>query len=143
MFAPRELLYMSSFVRCNAKHCNQYLRLLSSQVKQQPLVAEGPWQHYSEKISTGLLNKDPHQEKVIQQLQHIYQEVVAFERPALQNQTSFFSFFRKSQPQKIIAPRGLYIYGSVGGGKTMLMDLFYDTIPVSILSLFLMFYLPI
>ncbi|KAI7372176.1 hypothetical protein KC354_g83 [Hortaea werneckii] len=30
--------------------------------------------------------------------------------------------------------KGLYMYGDVGSGKTMLMDLFYDTLPNNILS---------
>jgi protein AFG1 len=29
-------------------------------------------------------------------------------------------------------PKGLYMYGDVGSGKTMMMDLFYDTLPESI-----------
>lgn len=29
-------------------------------------------------------------------------------------------------------PKGLYMYGDVGCGKTMLMDLFYDTLPESV-----------
>lgn len=29
-------------------------------------------------------------------------------------------------------PKGLYMYGDVGSGKTMLMDLFYDTLPSNI-----------
>lgn len=31
-------------------------------------------------------------------------------------------------------PKGLYIYGDVGCGKTMLMDLFYETLPANIKS---------
>jgi peroxisome-assembly ATPase len=31
-------------------------------------------------------------------------------------------------------PKGLYMYGDVGSGKTMLMDLFYETLPRNITS---------
>ena len=31
-------------------------------------------------------------------------------------------------------PRGLYMFGDVGSGKTMLMDMFYDTLPHNITS---------
>lgn len=31
-------------------------------------------------------------------------------------------------------PKGLYMYGDVGSGKTMLMDMFYDTLPSNIQS---------
>lgn len=54
---------------------------------------------------------------------------------------SFFSslFNRNSRPATSTElpadlPRGLYMYGDVGCGKTMLMDLFYDTLPPNITS---------
>lgn len=112
--------------------CSPYVRLLSSRVLEQPVSSNGPWQVYSEKVANGLLTKDEHQEIVVHRLQQIYKEISSFDRSVLDNQTrgTLFSFFRKSQPPKIIAPKGLYIWGSVGGGKTMLMDLFYETVPV-------------
>lgn len=108
------------------------MKLLSSQAREQIQTANGPWALYSEKVSDGSLNKDNHQETVVQQLQELYEEVKMFERPIdTSNTSSLFRFFKKQEPHKIIAPKGLYIYGSVGGGKTMLMDLFYESVPVS------------
>ena len=52
----------------------------------------------------------------------------------------FTSLFHR-RPQKPQAtqltansPKGLYMYGNVGSGKTMLMDMFYDTLPHNVES---------
>jgi protein AFG1 len=53
-------------------------------------------------------------------------------------QRSFFSFFASKParaalpPIPVSLPKGLYMYGDVGSGKTMLMDLFYETLPPNI-----------
>ena len=49
---------------------------------------------------------------------------------------SIFGGSRKKHSTQISAnlPKGLYMYGDVGSGKTMLMDLFYDTLPSKIKS---------
>lgn len=132
MIAHTSCFYVSSLVKHHWKQCNQCIKLYSAWA-QQKTDTEGPWSFYSQQVSGGTLIKDDHQEKIVQQLQKVYDDVVAFQRPALkvQSSSSLFNFFKKSVPQKIIAPNGLYIYGSVGGGKTMLMDLFYETVPVS------------
>ncbi|KAI9693082.1 MAG: hypothetical protein M1822_005077 [Bathelium mastoideum] len=50
--------------------------------------------------------------------------------------TSLFGGSSKQAEMKIPSnlPKGLYMYGDVGSGKTMLMDLFYDTLPNNISS---------
>ncbi|CAH0727758.1 unnamed protein product, partial [Brenthis ino] len=130
MFSFNSGLQLSVLAKRNWKYCFNCSKFISSQAKQQPL--EGPWSLYSQKVADGILSKDPHQEKVVQHLQELFQEVSVFQRPVIQSRISesLFSIFRKKEPQKIIAPKGLYIYGSVGGGKTMLMDLFYETVPI-------------
>lgn len=53
---------------------------------------------------------------------------------------SLRSWFGAGGPKKTITsipanlPKGLYMYGDVGSGKTMLMDMFYDTLPSNIRS---------
>jgi peroxisome-assembly ATPase len=85
---------------------------------------------------------------IIQSLQHLHDELRHYQaRPvvhptleSLKPSKGLFSFFGGSKPkaalQEIPAdlPRGLYLFGDVGSGKTMLMDLFYDTLPSSVRS---------
>jgi protein AFG1 len=57
-----------------------------------------------------------------------------------ESQSVLGRFFGSSKRKKAIQeipdnlPRGLYLYGDVGSGKTMLMDLFYETLPSSVKS---------
>lgn len=88
---------------------------------------------------------------IIQSLQHLHNELCNYSAPATirpsleqlkpSKKSVFSSLFGKSSAaQPTIGeipkdlPRGLYLYGDVGSGKTMLMDLFYDTLPSSVQS---------
>ncbi|KAI8428808.1 hypothetical protein MSG28_007474 [Choristoneura fumiferana] len=119
-----------SAVKNHWKHCSQCVRLLTTEALKRAVNGPGPWSEYSRQVAAGTLNRDSHQETVVQHLQQIYEDVSTFQRPIIQTQSSLFSFFKRNEPKKIVAPKGLYIFGSVGGGKTMLMDLFYETVPI-------------
>lgn len=90
----------------------------------------GPVSILKQKIARGELMNDAHQIKVTQILQSIYQEVHDYKPQQLNLLEKWFGSKRRD------APKGLYIYGAVGGGKTMLMDLFYNCCQVSLWLLF-------
>lgn len=89
-------------------------------------LSNGPISTLKQKIMKGDLMNDAHQMKVAQTLQRIYQEVHDYKPQQLSLLEKWFGSKRKE------APKGLYIYGAVGGGKTMLMDLFYNCCQVSL-----------
>ena len=60
---------------------------------------------------------------------------------SLKPSKTFFSSLFHTKPRRKLStqipdnlPKGLYMYGDVGSGKTMLMDMFYDTLPPNITS---------
>ncbi|MGL5736116.1 MAG: cell division protein ZapE, partial [Beijerinckiaceae bacterium] len=77
-------------------------------------------QTYGEKVESGQIEDDPAQRAVVARLDALASAIAVMRKPGLLG-----SFLRRKEP----APKGLYIHGSVGRGKTMLMDLFFDDVP--------------
>lgn len=75
---------------------------------------------------------DDHQLEVCSELQALYEQVNTYE-PKSPGVMKWFSFGKKESTEANV--KGLYIYGSVGGGKTMLMDLFFDCCKVAFVAL--------
>lgn len=75
----------------------------------------GPLKRYNELVETGALEADPAQEAAAIRLQAL-EDALHRERGGL------FGLMRS----KGAAPKGVYLWGSVGRGKTALMDIFFN-----------------
>uniref|UniRef100_A0A914UUC5 Lactation elevated protein 1 n=1 Tax=Plectus sambesii TaxID=2011161 RepID=A0A914UUC5_9BILA len=94
-----------------------------------------PIAEYERRVAADELNRDEFQIKVLQNFERLYTEVANYVPPELPKEDfisrTFGSIFKKQRKEVAMpnAPLGIYLYGSVGCGKTMLMDLFYDCCP--------------
>ncbi|WP_181708264.1 cell division protein ZapE [Chthonobacter rhizosphaerae] len=79
------------------------------------------------KVTEGEITPDPAQRAVARHLDRLYRSLQE-ERLASKKSALGWLFGRKTKAAD--APRGLYVWGSVGRGKTMLMDLFFSIAPV-------------
>ncbi len=86
-----------------------------------------PFQHYQILINDRVIQTDPHQKCTVEKLHTLHAQIVKHE---MSDKKSFWRSWGKRE--KTGAIKGVYIYGSVGRGKSMLMDLFYDCLPPSI-----------
>ncbi|HWV13093.1 MAG TPA: cell division protein ZapE [Sphingobium sp.] len=77
---------------------------------------------YHALVAAGELRPDPDQQAAAAQLNALQQELEA----APPRGSTLWKLLRKA-PEP---PRGLYMWGGVGRGKSMLMDLFFDTVQV-------------
>ena len=75
---------------------------------------------YRQRIERGEIEPDPGQAASLSALARLEDELNALAAP------SVFSRFRKAVPIQ-----GVYIWGPVGRGKSMLMDMFFDSAPVT------------
>ncbi|WP_380876517.1 cell division protein ZapE [Sphingomonas sp. DBB INV C78] len=78
---------------------------------------------YADLLATGQLRPDPDQARTVERLHTLAEELsVQPEKGSV-----LWRMLRKAPPP----PRGLYMWGGVGRGKSMLMDLFFDCVAVS------------
>ena len=82
-----------------------------------------PLQQYQQAIQSGEFIHDAQQEQVVIALQQLYEQIIADQRHSLTHRIK--QVFKQKK-----TPHGLYIWGSVGAGKTWLMDLFYHCLPL-------------
>jgi len=85
-------------------------------------------------LDSGQLQADPLQHSVVGKLQGLYDRLMAAENMprSPQKQGGFFHrFFQKSEvPSEEQLVEGLYLWGGVGRGKTLLCDMFYAGLPL-------------
>ncbi|KUL93599.1 MULTISPECIES: cell division protein ZapE [Bosea] len=85
-------------------------------------------ERYAALVESGAIERDPAQVAVVNRLQALT-ETLASRRLAKKSSALGWLFGRKQPPPESV--KGLYIWGSVGRGKTMLMDMFYEAAPLA------------
>jgi len=83
---------------------------------------------YAALVAAGEIESDPGQRALVNRFEALEQRLVE-SRLARKSSSLGWLFGNREKSQPPV--RGLYIYGDVGRGKTMLMDLFFDSSAVS------------
>ncbi len=100
-------------------------------------MAEGPLAEYRSLLAEGSLRADPAQAKAVSRLQSLHLAVDSFQpggegtgwlgRIGLGNRAAPLLQWNPLSSDPTIVRQGLYLFGDVGTGKSMLMDLFFAT----------------
>lgn len=92
-----------------------------------PPVPEGPQAEYRRRIASGELRHDPAQALAVEKLQSLHKALLSYDPQSggVGWKARFGLERRREDP-----PQGIYFFGGVGRGKSMLMDMFFEDAPV-------------
>lgn len=79
-------------------------------------------EYYEHALAERGYQADPAQRRAVERLQRCYDEWVAYKA---RRSNALRKIFNRPEP-----PRGVYMWGGVGRGKSFIMDAFYATVPV-------------
>ena len=91
-------------------------------------MSEGPLAAWRARTRAGALRPDPDQALAAEKLQSLHNALIGYRPETGQSgwRTRLGVGRRREDP-----PQGLYLFGGVGRGKTMLMDLFFQSAPLT------------
>ncbi|KND00254.1 uncharacterized protein SPPG_04585 [Spizellomyces punctatus DAOM BR117] len=125
-----------------------WLNVRKSLTTESGLRQIGPLSEYFRLVSEKRLRPDEDQMRTIVELQRLCEDLLDYEPPELsdlseQSPVTLLArsaivtpndesrdVVRLADEEEVHGPKGLWIHGEVGTGKTMAMDLFYESVPI-------------
>ena len=112
---------ISSSIRCTSVRSSSALPSTPSPSTTDPeKYTQMPGEIYDGKVKNEDLSEDPHQREVTDQFDHLYGRLKGYKPPLDRKPSLFSKLFLGAQVDEKRAsriPRGVYLWGTVGGGK--------------------------